>query len=215
MNKISLILVGGGGHCRSCIDIIESIKTFSIAGIIDKKDKIGEKVSGYKIIGTDEDIARLSKEYKNFLITVGQVKSARIRKELFRKIKNLGLNLPLVASPYSRISAHARAGEGTILMHHTILNAGAEIGANGIVNTGAIIEHDCKIGSHVHIATGSILCGNVEVGDEVLVGAGSTVLEGRKIGLGSLIGAGSTVVKDIEPFSKAFGTPCRTQEKLK
>ena len=34
MNKI--VLVGGGGHARSCIDVIEMENKFSIAGIVDK-----------------------------------------------------------------------------------------------------------------------------------------------------------------------------------
>ena len=41
MNKKQIILIGGGGHCKSCIDVIESTNEFSIAGIVDTKDKIG------------------------------------------------------------------------------------------------------------------------------------------------------------------------------
>ena len=35
MKKI--ILVGGGGHCKSCIDVIENENKYKIIGIIDKK----------------------------------------------------------------------------------------------------------------------------------------------------------------------------------
>ena len=38
MKKI--ILIGGGGHCRSCIDVIESTKMFKIIGIINSLDFI-------------------------------------------------------------------------------------------------------------------------------------------------------------------------------
>ena len=37
MKKI--ILVGAGGHCTSCIDVIEMEKKFKIAGLIDNKKK--------------------------------------------------------------------------------------------------------------------------------------------------------------------------------
>ena len=30
-----LILIGGGGHCHACIDVIESTQKFQIIGIID------------------------------------------------------------------------------------------------------------------------------------------------------------------------------------
>ncbi len=32
-----IILVGGGGHCKSVIDVIEQEAKYKIAGIIDKK----------------------------------------------------------------------------------------------------------------------------------------------------------------------------------
>ena len=41
MKKI--ILIGGGGHALSCIDVIEHEKKFKIIGIIDKKLKKGKK----------------------------------------------------------------------------------------------------------------------------------------------------------------------------
>jgi FlaA1/EpsC-like NDP-sugar epimerase len=52
-----LILIGGGGHCKSCIEVIESTGEFEIIGILDLPSKIGEKVLDYEIIGSDDDIA--------------------------------------------------------------------------------------------------------------------------------------------------------------
>ena len=33
-----LILLGGGGHCKSCIDVIEQESKYTIEGILDKKE---------------------------------------------------------------------------------------------------------------------------------------------------------------------------------
>ena len=35
-----IILIGGGGHCKSVIDVIESEGQFEIVGIVDKPDGI-------------------------------------------------------------------------------------------------------------------------------------------------------------------------------
>ena len=67
--KESIILVGGGGHCKSCIDVIEEEGRFSIKGIIDLPEKKGEKILGYPIIGSDDDLEKLSKAYHYLLIT--------------------------------------------------------------------------------------------------------------------------------------------------
>lgn len=41
-SKLKIILIGGGGHCHSVIDVIEQENRFNIAGIIDKKEHIGK-----------------------------------------------------------------------------------------------------------------------------------------------------------------------------
>ena len=33
--KEEIILIGGGGHCKSCIDVIEQEGKYQIAGIVD------------------------------------------------------------------------------------------------------------------------------------------------------------------------------------
>jgi FlaA1/EpsC-like NDP-sugar epimerase len=64
--KNKIILIGGGGHCLSCIEIIEGGGEFEIAGIIDKKEKPGSSVLNYQIIGTDNDLQELIRTYKYF-----------------------------------------------------------------------------------------------------------------------------------------------------
>ena len=46
-----LILVGAGGHCKSCIDVIESQKKYKIIGLIDNK-KRNKNEFNYPIIGS-------------------------------------------------------------------------------------------------------------------------------------------------------------------
>ena len=65
--KQNIILIGGGGHCKSCIDVIEEEGKYKIVGILDKPDKLNEEVLSYKIIGNDDDIKSLAKKYNNFL----------------------------------------------------------------------------------------------------------------------------------------------------
>ena len=68
MAKENIILIGGGGHCKACIDVIETQGKFLIAGIIDVKEKLHQKVGGYEVIGSDEDLPGLIKQYKYYLV---------------------------------------------------------------------------------------------------------------------------------------------------
>ena len=87
--KPQIILIGGGGHCKSCIDVIEQEGKYQIAGIVDIKEKLHQKVLGYEIIATDDELQQLVIQYDFFIITVGQIKNPETRIRLFDRLKNL------------------------------------------------------------------------------------------------------------------------------
>jgi len=187
--KEKILLIGGGGHCKSVIDVIEQENRFIIAGIIDKKELIGQRVLGYKVIGSDDDLEELFKQYRYALITVGQIKSNVIRVKLFYKLKDIGYNLPIIISPLSYVSKYASIDEGTIIMHGVIINADAKISSNCIINTKALIEHDVSVGTHCHISTATILNGGTSVEEHSFVGSNATTKE--YINISGFIKAGS------------------------
>jgi sugar O-acyltransferase (sialic acid O-acetyltransferase NeuD family) len=195
--KEKIILIGGGGHCKSCIDVIEQSGMYRIAGIVDVSEKLHQKLLGYKIIATDDDLPRLVNEYENFLITLGQIKSPDKRIKLFKILKDLRVKLPVIISPLAYVSKHAEIGDGTIIIHQALINAGAKIGSNCIINTKALIEHDAVIGDHCHIATGAIINGGVRVGSGTFFGSNTVCKEYIEIRENSVIGCGAKITKDI------------------
>lgn len=191
--KKNIILIGGGGHCRSCIDVIEGQGLFAIAGIIDIPEKIGQIIFDYTIIGSEDNLPQIIKTNTLYLITIGQIKSPDTRIEKYEYIVGLGGTFPVVISPASHVSKHANIGEGTIIMHGAIVNAGARIGKNCIVNTGAIIEHDVFIEDHCHISTGATINGGTVIKRGSFIGSNAVTKEYTTIGEKSFINANSIV----------------------
>ena len=189
MKKI--ILLGAGGHCKSCIDVIEEQGEFEIIGIIDKKEMIGEKVLDYSIIGDDSMIPSFLKECSNFVVCVGQIKSSRARRKLFEEVKKLGGFFPVIVSPRAHVSRHAVVGEGTIVFHDALINTAAKVGVNSIVNTKALCEHDSVVGDHCHISTGAIVNGGCVIGDDVFIGSSSCLKQGVKVKDGTIVSYGT------------------------
>jgi len=192
-----LILLGGGGHCHACIDVIESEQKHRIAGIVLPTRGDHANVMGYPVIGADEDLPTLLAKTPNAILAVGQIESAAVRVTLFELLKSHGAHLPIIQSPSSYCSKHSVIGEGTILMHGSLVNAGAQVGANCIINSQTLIEHDVEIADHCHISTGAKVNGSVRIGKGTFVGSGSIVKEGVKIGAGVVIGAGQLILKDV------------------
>lgn len=207
MSKNDIILIGGGGHCKSCIDVIEVEGNFYIAGIIDVKEKLHKIVSGYKIIANDKDFPEMVKKYKNMFITIGNIKNPSKRIKNFEYLKQLGANFPAIVSPLAHMVKSASIEEGTIVMHKALVNANAFIGKNCIINTSVLIEHDSRIGDHCHISTGSIINGACTIGDRVFIGSGSVVIDNVNIGNDVVIGAGSLVLRSIEKPGIYMGNP--------
>ena len=192
MKKI--LLIGGGGHCKSVIDVIEQEGRFEIAGIVDKPKLLGSKVLGYPIIGNDSDLSNLVKKYQYALITVGQIRSPSLRVKLFNLANEAGFVLPSIISPNAYVSQHTSIGNGVVIMHNALVNANAVIGDNCIINSKVLIEHDCQIFDHCHISTNATINGGVVVESGCFVGSGSITKESITIQKNSFIKAGSLVV---------------------
>ncbi|MEE1176425.1 MAG: acetyltransferase, partial [Paludibacteraceae bacterium] len=115
MERKELILVGGGGHCKSVIEVAESAG-YSILGILDMPEEVGKTVLDYKVVGTDDDIPQFVGKAE-FVITVGFIKNPAIRIRIFDKIKSAGGRLATIIASTARVSKYAEVGEGTVVMH--------------------------------------------------------------------------------------------------
>lgn len=198
MTKVEpILLIGAGGHCKSCIDVLSTLDNYQVVGIVDKQASTVNEVLGMRVIGTDSDLELLIKKFTNVLIALGQIKSPDLRIKLFQSAKSLGASFPVVLSPTAYIAKTAMLGEGTICFHQTIVNASARIGSNCIINNKALIEHDTQVGSHCHISTGALVNGEVFIEDGCFIGSGAILHEGVKIGANSVIGAGIVVKEDV------------------
>ena len=193
--KKPIILIGGGGHCKSVIDVIEQEGIFKIAGIVDLNEKIGDTILNYPVIADDNELIELTKKYKYFHITLGFIKTPARRNQILEILKRNKAELPVILSPIAYVSEHAIICAGTIIMHNAQINANAEIGENCIINSKALIEHDAIVGDNCHISTGAIINGGVTVGNECFVGTGAVVVQGAKIPDGSFIKANSLFIR--------------------
>lgn len=193
MNEKKLILLGGGGHCKSVIDAAESAG-YTILGILDKPELVGTRILDYEIIGVDDDIPQYV-DKAAFVITVGQIKSPAIRRKLDGLVKQAGGKLATIVASDAYVSKYSTIEEGTVVMHKAFVNAGAKIGRNCIINTMANIEHDCEIGDFCHISTGVMVNGDTKVGENCFVGSGSVLYNGIVVKEDSIIPAGTVVRK--------------------
>jgi len=203
--KNKLLIYGASGHGKVIIDIVEKESRHEIVGFIDDDFTLqGQDFCGYSILGGFDLLNKALYHDCKLILAIGD---NRVRKNLCKKLKDLGYELARAIHPSSQIARDVSIGSGTVIMANAVVNSGTKIGGNVIINTGATIDHDCIIGDYVHISPGGHLAGNVKVGELSHIGIGASVIQEVSIGKNSIIGAGAAVIHDIPNNVIAAGVP--------
>ena len=197
MSKKKLLLIGGGGHCRSCIDVIRSTGIYDIVGVLDVADNVGSTVEGVDIIATDAELPSYINQIDECLITVGQVGASELREKLFQSVRAQGVRLATIVSPSAYVAESASLGEGTIVMHNVVVNAGAKVAENVILNSMSLIEHGANIGAHSHVSTRATINGDVKIEEGCFIGSHAVIFNHCTIGQHSIIGGGQVVRRNL------------------
>lgn len=208
-----LILIGGGGHCKSVMEAAESVG-YSILGVLDMPKNVGKSILSTKVIGTDDDIPAYV-DKAEFVITVGFIKNPATRIKIYNKIKEVGGKLATVVTSTAYVSKYATLGEGTVVLHQAFVNADAKVGCNVILNTATNIEHDAVIGNHCHISTGTMVNGECKIGERCFIGSQSVLANCITVGDDIIVSAGSFVRKSIFEKGIYAGNPAVLKVKAK
>jgi sugar O-acyltransferase (sialic acid O-acetyltransferase NeuD family) len=200
MLKPEVILHGGGGHASVVLECLRA-QGSEVVAVIDKKKK--GTLFGVPCV---EKYDALSYPKAGLVIAIGD---NEIRQSLSAEVKHSFIS---AIHPSALVSSSAQIGEGCMVLHRAIIQAGTNIGNHVILNTGSQVDHDGSIGNFVHIAPAAVLCGNVTVGEGTLVGAGAVVLPGVKIGVWVTIGAGSVVIEDVPDHAIVVGVPGKVRK---
>lgn len=202
-----MILLGGGGHCKSVIEACRSCGK-KIVGIIDVQEKVGQQVLGIPIIATEDEVSRYVNDV-DFIVTVGFIKDSSSRNRIFNHVKSAGGNFGCVIASTAHVSPYAEIGMGTVVLHGACVNASSRVGDNVIVNTLSNIDHDVVVEDNCHISTCASINGMSMIGANTFVGSQSVVCQCVEICSDVVVGAGSIVTKDITIPGVYVGSPAR------
>lgn len=201
-NKI--IVIGNGGHARSCMDILNSITTYSISmnGRID----IGWIIEDTRTL-TDEKWNWYCELDAPFLLAIGQIHDATPRIRAVNEVLDRFGSFMTLISPNAIVSPLSCIGTGTVIGHGACVNINTFVGMYCILNTHCVLEHDTRIGAFCHISTGAVVNGGSKIGHGVFVGSNAVILQDLTICDEVTIGAGSVVIRDITEKGIYVGNP--------
>jgi len=219
------IIVGGGGHGRVVLDILQNADQYDVVGFVDSKaatslfpslirgDARGARLETLapdkSILGSVDDLPRLRDQLSvtHAIVAIGD-NTARGR--LADKIDAWGIELINAIHPTANIAGNATIGRNVVIAAGTIVCCHCRIGDSVILNTGCIVDHECVIATAAHVCPGVRLAGRVTIEAGVMVGIGASVIQNIRIGCQAVIGAGAVVIRDVEPHTTIVGV----QEKI-
>lgn len=214
MNE-KILLVGGGGHCKSVLDTLFDLNTYSEIGIIDNALNKGEIIMGVPVLGDDNDLVDLfNSGFHYAFVTIGSVGYPNTRIKIYDLLIKIGFILPIIIDPSSRVSKLSSIEAGVYIGKMATVNINSEIHKGSIINTGSIIDHDCKIGAFVHIAPGAVLGGDVTVGDNTHIGSNATIKQQVNIGNNTIVGMGTVITKNVDDGVVIYGNNRRVIKKI-
>lgn len=191
-----MLLYGGSGHAKVILDCLEA-RGDTVRGIFDDNPNLKELL-GVQVLGKYRPECLPDQQV---IIAIG---NNRIRQRVAETAHHA---FGTAVHPSALLSRHATLGEGSVMLHNAVVQAGAVVGRHCIINTAATVDHDCRLGDFVHISPNAALSGNVQVGEGAHIGTGASVIPGVRIGKWCVIGAGAVVTKDIPDYSVAVGVP--------
>ena len=209
--KKKIIIIGGGGHAKVLIDLIDKSNKFQIVGIVDPKKNKNEKINGIKVLGNDNVLPKYQKKGVKFLaLGVGaDAHKLKNRVLIWEKLRKQGFKFPALIHKNTIISKNTEIGEGAQIFCYSVVNSGASIGANVVLNTNSIIEHGCKISDNVFTGSRVTICGDVKVERNSFIGANVCILPKVQIKKNVVIAAGSVVINNIGKNKKIKGVPAK------
>lgn len=187
-----IVLLGAGGQCRAAIDFIEAEGCFTIAGIVERPGAEWSDVSGYRVIGTDDDLLAPMKRWPAARVTIGQIKTPEPRIRVLVAACSTGAYPPVETPPRAYVARTASIKPRTLVMHDATVIAGAQIG------------------DHCHGATGARVKGDATIADRCFIGSGAIAVNGTTTGEGSVAGAGCENLDNLAAGSFVAETPKRT-----
>lgn len=155
----NLLVVGAGHYALVAMEIAMSLGSFDKIDFID--DHTSQLPNGIAVIGTMSDISKLSKEYQNCIVAIG---NPNVRLSLINRIEN-GTNCKMLSliSPRAYVAPSAQIAKGCIIEPMSVVHSLCKLGIGCLISAGAVVNHASVLCDGCHADCNSTVLGNTTV----------------------------------------------------
>lgn len=177
-------------------------------GFINDRRPSGE-IDGYPVLGSGEDVRRLTEEGYTFLHTIHKIGGQPERISLLKKAGITDRNLATFVHPSAYVAPTVQLSQGCAILANASVSSRTKVGKGTLIMSNVSIGHDNTIGEHCYFTANSCVGSSLTIGKGVWFGLNSSTLGKRVIGDYAAIGMGAVVTKDIGENELWVGNPAR------
>lgn len=207
-------ILGGLGNAAVIANAIEHARRMGatdleVAGFLNDRTPIGEKIDLFPVIGKVADAKRLLDDGYWFINAIMRIDGNRERIEMFERLGIPDDRLVTFVHPMAYVAPSVELGPGCIVLPQAAMSPGTMLGKGSIVMVGATIGHDNIFGEFCHIAAQACIGSYLKIGKGVHIGLNATVRENLTIGDYATLGMGAVLTKNIGDNEIWVGNPAR------
>jgi sugar O-acyltransferase (sialic acid O-acetyltransferase NeuD family) len=208
MTRVAVL--GSSHQARVVVETLFRQGQYEIGGIVDPSRPAGDRVLGHRVLGGDEDLPALVREW-NIDAVVLAIGDNFVRGRIAARTRDACpmLAFATVIHPSAVIASDATVGEGTVIQAGAVVQTGCRIGNHCILVTGSTIDHESVMEDFSSLASGVTVGANCHLGPYAAMNIASTLGPRVRIGEHSVVGAGAVVLHRVEAFSVTYGVPAR------
>ena len=197
-DSTAVLVYGAGGHGKTLVELIKSMHTYHVAGLIDDNMTPGTLISGVPVLGNADVLADCYRQGLRLAVNgVGGIGNVDVRVKVFEILAANQFACPVIVHPTAWVEDSAVLEAGVQVLAHAYVGTEAHVGFGSVLNVGVCFSHDVMAGKVCNFSPGAMLGGNVVVGDYTQVGMNATINLGVKVGRRARIGNGATVKADL------------------
>jgi len=214
--KRSVVVIGGGGHGREVLDVIDAHNSagrpegLDVLGVVD--DGPSEltharlKQRGVPFLGSLRQWLSENTREVGYVIGIGD---GTARRSIDRAMTRAGLEAVSLVHPASTAGFGVSLAPGAVVFAGAVLATNIQIGRHTHVHRCATVGHDCSLGDFVTVNPSASISGDCVVEDHVMIGVGAAILQGLTVGRGATVGGSACVVRDVGAALVVKGVPAR------
>ena len=213
MNR-KVAILGGQGNAAVVAAAIEHARRMGatdleVAGYLNDRVPVGEKIDLFPVIGKIEDAQRLLAKGYWFINTIFRIDGNRERIAMFENLEIPDDRLATFVHPMAYVAPSVELGPGCIIMPQVAMSPASKLGKGCMMMVGATMGHDNVVGDFCHIAAQAAVGSYLKIGKGVHIGLNATIHEYMTIGDYATLGMGAVLKHNIGEGEIWAGNPAR------